>query len=398
MVSKLMIWLVSRFLASRRRRRNPVDFQPTPETRSTPREKKPPLGLRLCGDLERLERWGSVAPKTLVLMFRPDQPVELLPVGRRLSPALLPWRQPVELLVVNTAPTHLDVTVCRLRSSDGVEVDDVVVRVEVQVSADDSYHALIDLVADHGPAIEAHLLERVQHEVTSQIQALVSGVSFVELHGDKFCQLLTARWKPRGFASRSLVRLSFTTGELTGAEQADPVAPPTDTDPRPVERPRARLETTPRMELTVDATLRRLWLRHCQTPLAGIATARAGDAATVVAVPTVPPTAWDRTQVEEAFTAHFAGISLHVVLLDGSSYQGLVQSWFRQVEHGELRLVSVQSLDGDTVLRVVIDDDSGDYHSARVGTAADRDALQGLVPHTSITIDQPDRVAARGSG
>ncbi len=202
------------------------------------------------------------------------------------------------------------------------------------------------------------------------------------------------------------MRLAFETGPIIGTDRAGSRTPepvPPLAGPSAVPPPRSPPVSAPTppattdFTLSVDAQLRRLWFSQCEAALDGIAAARAGGSVTVIAVPRTTLGAYDGTMVKEALTKHFAAGSLNFLVLTATSYQDLVRTWFHQVDTGRARLVAVQSIDGDAVLRVVVDEvDSDGSGEPRIGKPADREALRALLPHERIELIPAERLAASG--
>jgi len=116
----------------------------------------------------------------------------------------------------------------------------------------------------------------------------------------------------------------------------------------------------------------------------------------VVAVPQAELGAYDESVLKEALTKHFGERSITFIAHTATTYQELVRAWFRRVDTGHARLVAVQSLDDDDLLRIVIEATSGDAGGPRIGTQAERDALRALLPHATIELLPADRLAASG--
>ncbi len=150
-----------------------------------------------------------VGPDTVALLFEPERPPQLRRPGERLTPGLLPSLRPVRVLVVNTAPVALDVTIDRLVSVDRQVIEGCVVRVVVQVSDADRHAALLTLAGEFGTELEAYLLQRVQNEVTVEVHAAVKLNRLADLRRLTLQQVLADRWLPRSFAGGALVRRSF---------------------------------------------------------------------------------------------------------------------------------------------------------------------------------------------
>jgi hypothetical protein len=147
----------------------------------------------------------------------------------------------------------------------------------------------------------------------------------------------------------------------------------------------------------MDARLRRIWRRYAEPELRAIAGAKVGNSATVVAVVDREPGAYEGSRLREAFGSYFEDRNVHFVAAVADSYEDLVRGWFKQVDGSPGRLVSVRSVDDDSILRIGVD------HALRsaeerarglsVGTQADREALRQLVPH-----DRVEFVAADTTG
>ena len=199
---------------------------------------------------------------------------------------------------------------------------------------------------------------------------------------------------------RRLVRLGYQVEGLAGPvrERAQAAAPEPKAD-APTSSPSAASGQPPKaadFTLSIDAQLRRLWLSRCGTDLEGIAASRAGGSVTVVAVPRAELGAYEESVLKEVLTKHFGQRSITFIAHTATTYQELVRAWFRQVDTSHARLVAVQSLDADDVLRIVIEETSRDAREPRIGSQADREALRALLPHARIELVPADRLAASG--
>lgn len=398
MASRLWIWLVGQLVGQQRRaiaaRKTDLAHKKSAQRRA---KQKASLGRRLCSDPKRVDRVGVVNRDTIAVLLEPDHPPMLVFPGQYLKPALVPSLSPIVLLVVNTAPVNLDVTLARLHTADGTAVDEVKLRLTLQISATDNYHAVAELAAEHGTRLESHLLERVRLEAAAEVHAAVTMSSADDLRGDGFQRVLAGRWPPRGFAGGALVRLGFEVAGIAGLAMERPQAQerPTRVPASPPSPPSGQPPRAADFTLSVDAQLRRLWLSRCGTELDGIAAARSGSSVTVVAVPRAALGAYDSAALKEALTKHFGERSITFVAPTATTYQELVRAWFRQVDTSHARLVAVQSLDADAVLRIVIEETTSGGEP-RIGTQSDREALRALLPHARIELVSADRLAASG--
>ncbi len=398
MPSRFWVWLSDQLVAQDRRARaaRKTDLAHKKSARKRAREKAS-LGKRLCSDPRRVDRVAVVRRDTIAVLLEPEHSPALMFPGQYLKPAMVPSMSPIVVLVINTAPVNLDVRVADLNTADGTLVDEVKLRVTVQLSENDHYRAIADLASAHGTGLEAHLLERVRLEVAAEIHAAVTMSVIDELRGDGFQQVLAGRWHPRGFAGGALVRLGYQVEEIADPEPEQAQAAPEPNAVTPTVSAAAASGQPPKaadFTLSIDAQLRRLWLSRCGTDLEGIAAARSGGSVAVVAVPQAELGAYDESVLKEALTKHYGERSITFIAHTATTYQELVRAWFRRVDTGHARLVAVQSLDDDDLLRIVIEATSADPNGPRIGTQAERDALRALLPHATIELMPADRLAA----
>jgi hypothetical protein len=361
---------------------------------------EPALGMKLTGDPHPLDRLVNVQPNTVVVVFEQDSVPRLKFPGEYLTPGLLPSLRPVQVLAVNTAPVELDVTVDHLLTLDGNEIERCLVRVTVQLTDRDRYASVANLAAEYGTELEAHLLQRVETEVAMEMHAAVKMNRLADLRRQTVQQVMAERWLPKTFASGALVRRDFAVIEVSWPKDsaipavvAPQSSPKTDQKgsvlkPEPVASLPARGSATFVTELTMDAGLRRIWRRHAEPELRAIAGAKVGNSATVVAVVDREPGAYEGSRLREAFGNYLEDRNLHFVAAVADSYEDLVRAWFKQVDGSPGRLVTVRSVEDDSILRIGVD------HALRsaeertrglsVGSQSDREALRRLVSHERV--------------
>jgi hypothetical protein len=375
-----------------------------PPTDPSPMEKglaeEPALGMKLTGDPHPLDRLVSVQKNTVVVVFEQDSVPRLKFPGEYLTPGLLPSLRPVQVLAVNTAPVELDVTVDHLLTLDGHEIERCLVRVTVQLMDRDKYSSLAGLAAEYGTELEAHLLQRVKNEVAMEMHAAVKMNRLADLRRQTVQQVMAERWLPKTFASGALVRRDFAVIEVSwpkdsaipaaiaqqSAAKADQKASafkPESAAALPARTPAAFVA-----ELTMDAGLRRIWRRYAEPELRAIAGARIGNSATVVAVVNREPGAYEGSRLREAFGSYLDDRNVHFVAAVADSYEDLVRAWFKQVDGSPGRLVSVRSVDDDSILRIGVDyalqSAEERTRGLSVGGQSDREALRRLVPHERV--------------
>jgi hypothetical protein len=360
---------------------------------------EPALGMKLTGEPHPLDRMVTVQPNTVVVVFEQDTAPRLKFPGEYLTPGLLPSLRPVQVLAVNTGPVDLDVTVDHLVTMDGHDIEKCMVRVTVELSDRDRYASVAALAAEFGTELEAYLLQRVETDVVMGMHAAVKMNRLADLRRSTVQQELAERWLPRSFAGGALVRRDFDVREITWPKdgpisvpipqtKSPKVEPPLSAArPLPIPAPRTAAASSV-TELSMDARLRRIWRQYAEPALRGIAGAKVGNSATVIAVVDREPGAYEGSRLREAFGNYYEDRNLHFVAAVVDSYEDLVRAWFKQVDGSPGRLVSVRFFDEDSVLRVGVDQALRSAEErARglsVGSQPDREALRRLVPHERV--------------
>jgi len=368
---------------------------------------EPALGMKLTGEPHPLDRMVTVQPNTVVVLFEQDTAPRLKFPGEYLTPGLLPSLRPVQVLAVNTGPVDLDVTVDHLVTMDGHDIEKCMVRVTVELSDRDRYASVAALAAEFGTELEAYLLQRVETDVVMGMHAAVKMNRLADLRRSTVQQELAERWLPRSFAGGALVRRDFDVREITWPKdgpisvpipqtKSPKVEPPLSAArPLPIPAPRSAAASSV-MELSMDARLRRIWRHHAEPELRGIAGAKVGNSATVIAVVDREPGAYEGSRVREAFGDYYEDRNLHFVAAVVNSYEDLVRAWFKQVDGSPGRLISVRSFDEDSVLRIGVDQALRSAEErARglsVGSQPDREALRRLVPHDRVEFVAADAI------
>jgi hypothetical protein len=365
--------------------------------------------MKLTGEPHPLDRMVTVQPNTVVVLFEQDSVPKLKYPGEYLTPGLLPSLRPVQVLAVNTAAVDLDVTVDHLVTMDGHDVEKCTVRVTVQLADRDRYASVASLAAEFGTELEAFLLQRVETDVAMGMHAAVKMNRLADLRRPTVQQELAERWLPRSFAGGTLVRRDFDVREiiwpkdgpisvpipLTKSPKVEPPLSAGRPAPAPIPRPAAPISTP--MELSMDARLRRIWRRHAEPQVRGIAGAKMGNSATVIAVVDREPGAYEGSRVREAFGNLYEDRNLHFVAAVADSYEDVVRAWFKQVDGSPGRLISVRPNEEDSTLTIGVDQALRSAEErARglsVGSQSDREALRRLVPHERV-----DFVAADTTG
>ncbi len=242
------LWaLALRYLDARRRAVGACQAKPPskrPGQRPPGRSSESALGHRLASEPEMLERIVAVRPHSVAVLLTRDQPPQLKLPGEQLRPSLVPKLRPIQVVVVSTAVTHLDVTVKDLVSLDGYPIDRIKIRLAVQLSDTDRYATLVEMVANHAADLDDHLLRLVQHEVTTSLQRAVRMNRLADLRRQTLQRVLEDRWLPRGLAGGALIRRSFTVLDAP-SPPAEPDTATADTRPAATHRGGAAVTVQP---------------------------------------------------------------------------------------------------------------------------------------------------------
>ncbi len=187
----------------------------------------PPLGQRLVGDLVTLTRLATVAPGTVAVLLLPGGRAVVRRPGELLVPRLLAraGTPAVQALPVTTDPVHLDVPLAGLVSFDGYPVDALTLRLELQLDPAEEFRDLAALVAEHGAAVEAVLLDPVPRACTTAAQGAVALNRLAQLQRLGLRHVLADRWLPTAFSGGLLLRRGFDVIETGGSPGDEPTVP-----------------------------------------------------------------------------------------------------------------------------------------------------------------------------
>lgn len=324
------------------------------------------------GTLRQLSRGGMVQPGTVAVLFPPGRPIELRYPGDTLSAGWRPFRPPIDVLPVNTARIGLHAIVTGLTTFDDYPVDEVALKVVVQLASADGYRVVLQLVERHGPSFGAYLMEQLQTRIESSVQGAFR-LNNLSVLRRRLASLLEERWLPPTFAEGALVRSGFTVSQVRWPSGGDL------TFGRP--RPAAPEPTISQFELSVDARLRRLWAARCPMSLAGIASADSDGNAFVVASAEEAPEPVEIEHLQQAF-AELIGIDkLTLVVTGARDYAEVVRAWVEQVSGGRAHLIGVDLMRATDTLRVHVS------KSMATTPEAAFEALRRLLPQRRIEFE-----------
>jgi hypothetical protein len=144
------------------------------------------------------------------------------------------------------------------------------------------------------------------------------------------------------------------------------------------------------LRLKLDDKLERIWKRHVDTDLRGIAGAQAGGGSTVIAIPAIQLAQYETERLREEYARFYEDPALALIVIARNSYEDLVSEWFRQVDTSPGRLVMVDDVGEEKPLRINIrqpippEGGRPANPGGTVGTESARVALSQLLPHPRV--------------
>ncbi len=332
------------------------------------------------GQLRPLNRVGTVQSDTVVVLFAGAKTPELRYPGDTLVPGWRPFRPSVQVLPVSTARIPLRAVVNSLTTFDEYPVDDVTLRVWVQLADAGGFAVVLDLIEEHGPGFGSYLMEQLQTKIESSVRGAFR-LNNLSVLRRRLSGILQERWLPPSFAGGALVRCGLSVAEVSWPSASD-------TAQLASARPSAPEPTVNQFELSVDARLRRIWGRSCPVPLAGIAGAEVDGAATVVAACERPPSAYEVEQLREAFAELYDDPTVVLAVAGTRDYADIVRGWLEQVDHRRVTLLGVDVVRATDTLRIHLNTALTDSPKPGRGrpstTGSEVEALRRLLPHRQI--------------
>jgi hypothetical protein len=389
----LRTW-VQDYVRAHRSRPTPPNFKPPAKLQRRSPSPDSDLGPRLASEPQVLERLVAVQPRTIAMVLASGQSPQIKRPGEQLRPSLLSGMRPTYVVVVSTAPTQLDLRLdhVQVRSRDE-PVEQVVLRVGVQVSGRDDYARLLQAALVNYSDLDAYLVECVKRELGEKVRRAMGNNALTDLEPSTMERALLDYPMPPSFADGVLDRTSFAVLEVAGRRNGSVLPRSAVPSPR-ADHPAESRSTTarperPALDLTMDAGLRRLWQRNADSELLGIAGAQAGSRTTVLAVPVEKPDTAEETRLREAFSRHYAGQHLRLVSAAATTYVEIVRAWFREVAGWPRWVVALTETEDAATLQVQIDylsplppEERRDPVAA--GEESDREALRRLLPYERV--------------
>ena len=357
---------------------------------------EPPVDQPFTGPLRELDRVTRVQPGTVVVLFPPGEPPRLRHPGEMLMPRWSPLRYSAMAMPVTTAVVPLRVVVTELTTLDRRAVDQVTLRLLVQIADDAGFAAVSQLAAEYGDTFGSYLMHQLQSKTEAGVRGAFRMNRLADLRHQTVSQILDDRWLPLTFAGGTLLRRGLTVidvgwpeDDAAAAESLAAAAFPTPAAVGPARGPRsADPAHGSKLELSLDARLRRVWRSGTATGLQGIVGAQVEGQSTVIAVCPEPPSAFDTARLSEAFAGLFGDPTSCLVVISADDYSGLVRSWLDQVDHRHVAAQDVDSLRDDDLLRITLDRPLAPGDQARRGRpsldGSEVEALRRLLPHRHV--------------
>jgi hypothetical protein len=344
---------------------------------------EPAVDQPFTGELRPLNRIGTVQPETVAVLISPSKPLELRYPGDTLMPGWRPFRPPLQVLPVSTAKIPLRAVVTSLTTFDDHPIDEVTLRVTVQLAERGGFAVVLELFEQHGPALGAYLMEQLQTKIESSVRGAFR-LNNLSVLRRRLAGILEERWLPPSFAGGALVRCGLSIAEVRWPSITDGFSPATT-------RASAPEPTINQFELSMDARLRRLWLSQCPVAVAGIAGAQVDGSATVVAACETAPDAYERERLRQGFADLFDDPTLVLAVTGAQDYADIVRGWLDQVDHRNVTLLGVDVVRSSDTLRIHLSrplDVGQTTVRGRPGpTGSETEALRRLLPHRRVEID-----------
>lgn len=324
------------------------------------------------GTIRQLSRGGMVQPGTVAVLFPPGKPIELRYPGDTLSAGWRPFRAPIDVLPVNTNKIGLHVVVTGLTTFDAYPVDEVKLKVVVQLAPADGFRVVLDLVDRHGPAFGDQLMTELQTRIESSVQGAFR-LNNLSVLRRRLGALLEERWLPPTFAEGALVRSDLSVSHVrwpSGSDMATGRA-----------RPAAPEPTISQFELSVDARLRRLWATRCPATLVGVAGAQVDGTAVVVASCEGAPEPVELAHLRQAYAELFDVDEVTLVVTGARDYADVARGWVEQVSAGRIHLIGVDMVRATDTLRIHVSKSLGTTPPAAI------EALRRLLPQRRVEFE-----------
>jgi hypothetical protein len=344
---------------------------------------EPAEGQPFTGELQPLNRIATVQPDTVAAVFAPSQPVALRYAGDTLMPSWRPFRAPAQVLAVNVARIPLRATVSSLTTFDDHAVDEVTLRLTVQLAEHNGYAVVLGLIERHGPRFGTYLLEELQARIESAVRGAFR-LNNLSVLRRALAAILEERWLPPTFADGALLRRSMSVLEVRWPSSQPSAAPTAQTasDPEP---------TINQFEVSMDARLRRIWAAQCPAQLAGIAGAKVDGEATVVAATEQRPDPGALQVLREAYAELYDDPSLVLAVTGTRDYADIVRGWLEAVDQRHVTLLGVDVVRSRDALRIHLGSALARAAFATRGrpsaTGSEAEALRRLLPHRQVEFE-----------
>jgi hypothetical protein len=360
-----------------------------------------PVDQPFTGQTRELNRLVRVQPGTVLVVFPPGERPKVRHPGETVLPTWNPFQYASLALPVTTGVVPLTMVVSDLTTLDNQTIEHVTLKVTVQLADAADFAAVADLAAEFGDTFGVYLMQELQSKIESSVRGAFRMNRLADLRRHTVAAVLEERWVPLAFANGTLVRRGLTVVDVAWPTPAEPspASPvPTSTTPgaatrsdrldRPRPAPSDPVSPSSRLELSLDARLRRVWRSGSMVPLLGIAGAVMGSEATVVAVCAEPPGDYDLPRLRGAFTDLYGERTTCLVVSDAEDYESLVSAWLDQVDDDNVNLRSVESLRDGDLLRITLDSPLASPEQAHLGrpslNGSEVEALRRLLPHRHI--------------
>jgi hypothetical protein len=345
------------------------DLHPASATGSGSLSAEPTTDQPFTGELTPLHRVATVQPDTVAVLISASKPLQLRHPGDTLIPSWRPFRAALRVLPVNVAKIPLRAVINSVTTFDGYPVDQVTLRVWVQLAEAGGHTAVLDLVDQHGPGFGSYLMDQLQSTIETCVRGAFRLNNLADLRR-RLVGILEERWLPPSFAGGALLRRGLALSEVTWplAESANRAR---------IGRTAESESTISAFELSMEARLRRMWAAGSPVDVAGIAGAAIGEAAAVIAACDPAPETAQLGQLRESFAELYNNPNLVLAVTGTRDFADVVRGWLQAVASRKTTLLGVDVVRGADTLRIHLS-------HPLVSTDAAVEALRRLLPHRRI--------------
>ena len=169
-----------------------------------------PVDQPFTGQTRELNRLVRVQPGTVLVVFPPGERPKVRHPGETVLPTWNPFQYASLALPVTTGVVPLTMVVSDLTTLDNQPVEQVTLKITVQLADAEDFAAVADLAAEFGDTFGAYLMQELQSKIESSVRGAFRMNRLADLRRHTVAAVLQDRWIPLSFANGTLVRRGLT--------------------------------------------------------------------------------------------------------------------------------------------------------------------------------------------